>query len=219
MTGNVAQIFLHIWSGPLTQGCLVMVFVPWGGEQFKEGKNMIKGTNIALRPVQEEDWPILEAWGQDRMALWGRFQRFQLDHLPQLRQAYQKTGLLSRESGFLLIETVPPRNVVGFVRYTLMPYPDADMPHPEIGFGIPEISGRGKGYAGEALQLLIEYLFAGYPVERIIAFTDAENIPAQRVLEKNGFQQEGRLRRTMFRDGQWRDVLIFGLLRQEFMQK
>ena len=180
---------------------------------------MIKGKHIALRPVQEEDWPILEVWGQDRMALWGPFQRFQLDHIPQLRQAYQKTGLLSRESGFLLVETVPAGEVVGYVRYTLMSVPDVDTPHPEIGVGIPEISGRGKGYAGEAVQLLVEYLFAGYPVERITAFTDAENIPAQRVLEKNGFRQEGRLRRAMFRDGQWRDVLIYGLLRQEFIQK
>ncbi len=174
---------------------------------------MIRGTRIALRPVQDADWPTVEEWGRDQDALWGPYQRFQLDHLPLLHQVYQQTGLLKRESGFLLIETIQEREVIGFVRYTLIPFPDADMPCPEIGFGIPRASARGHGYAKEAVKLLVEYLFAGYPVEHIIAFTDHENAPAQRVLQGLGFQQEGRLRRATFRSGQWRDMLIYGILR------
>ena len=176
---------------------------------------MIKGDRIILRPIQDKDWSTIEEWGRDKNALWGPFQRFQLDHLPLLRQAFQQTGLLKRESGFLLIETLPDHEVIGFVRYSLIPFPDADMPYPEIGFGIPRIDAQGKGYAREAVGLLIDYLFAGYPVERIGAFTDKENIPAQRLMQSLGFQQEGTLRRSMFRDGQWRDVLIFGILRTE----
>lgn len=176
---------------------------------------MIKGTQIVLRPIRDEDWPTIEEWGRDPDGLWGPFQRFQLDHVPQLRHAYEQMGLLTRDSGFLLVETIQKQEIIGYVRYTLIPYPDADTPYPEIGFGIPEASAQGKGFAQEAVRLLSDYLFAGYPVERIIAFTEHENIPAQRVLEKNNFQQEGRLRRSIFRDGQWRDILIYGKLRQE----
>jgi len=96
-------------------------------------------------------------------------------------------GLLTRESGFLLVETVQKQEIIGFVRYTLIPYPDVDMPYPEIGFGIPAISARGKGYAQEAVKLLVGYLFSGYPVERIMAFTDGDNVPSQRVLERLDF--------------------------------
>jgi ribosomal-protein-alanine N-acetyltransferase len=180
---------------------------------------MIKGTKVLLRPIQDEDWSTIEEWGRDQNALWGQYQRFQLDHVPRLRQAYQQTGLLTRESGLLLIQTIQKNEIIGFVRYTLLPYPDADTPYPEIGFGIPEISAQGKGYAQEAVDLLVDYLFAGYPVERIMAFTDQENIPAQRVLEKNGFQQEGKLRRSMFRNGKWCDLFIYGILRQEFYKE
>jgi RimJ/RimL family protein N-acetyltransferase len=176
---------------------------------------MIKGDRIVLRPIQDQDWPTIEEWGKERDSLWGPYQRFQLDHVPMLRQAYQQTGLLSRESGILLVEILQDQEVIGFVRYSLIPYPDAEMPYPEIGFGIPKASERGKGYAKEALGLLIQYLFAGYPIERIIAFTDRDNIPAQRMMKSVGFQLEGTLRRSMFRDGQWRDVLIFGILRAE----
>jgi len=34
-------------------------------------------------------------------------------------------------------------------------------------------------------------------------------------IDENRFEQEGRLRRSIFRNGQWRDILIYGLLRQE----
>lgn len=176
---------------------------------------MIIGANLQLRPVQDEDWSAVEKWGRDRDALWGQFQRFQLDHVPALREAYQQMGLLSRDSGFLLVETIQDQEVIGYVRYTLIAYPDADNPYPEVGFGIPQASEQGKGYAKESLRLLVDYLFAGYPVERIMAFTDQENASARHVLEKNGFQLEGKLRRSMFRDGQWRDMLIYGILRQE----
>jgi aminoglycoside 6'-N-acetyltransferase len=180
---------------------------------------MIKGSRILLRPIQDQDWSIIEEWGKSREALWGPFQRFQMDHVPLLRQAYQQTGLLKRESGFLLIETLSDMQIIGFVRYTLIPYPDSDTPYPEIGFGIPVMSAHGKGYAKEAVRLLVDYLFSGYPTERIGAFTDGENVPAQHVMEGIGFQREGTLRRAMFRDGQWCDIAIYGLLRREWRSK
>ena len=176
----------------------------------------MKGTRVQLRPIRDEDWALFEKWGQDREALWGPFQRFQIDHVPMLRQAYQQTALLTRESGFLLIETVADPHVVGFVRYTLMRFPDADFPQPEIGFGITEVSARKQGLAQEAVGLLVEYLFAGYAAERISAVTDAENRPAQRLLEALGFRREGVLRRASFRDGRWCDMALYGLVRGEW---
>lgn len=177
---------------------------------------MITGERVVLRPIKDADWPIIENWGSRREGLWGPYQRFQLDHLPLLKQAYQKTALLQRESGMLLIETLQIQQVIGYVRYTLIPFPDSDHPQPEIGFGIAEPEARGQGYAGEAVSLLVDYLFAGYPAERISAFTEAGNLPAQRVLEKAGFQREGELRKSIFRDGRWRDMAIYGMLRQEW---
>lgn len=176
---------------------------------------MIEGERIRLRPARDDDWSLLEEWGQSREALWGPFQRFQLDHLTTLRRAYHETGFLTRESGILLIETIDGGHVIGFVRYSLTKFPDADFPHPEIGFVIANVNWRGKGLAQEAAGLLVTYLFSGYATERISALTDLENAAAQRVLEAQGFQREGILRRASFRDGHWRDIAIYGLLRSD----
>lgn len=176
---------------------------------------MLKGPRVALRPIREADWEVIEEWGSTREGLWGPFQRFQLDHMRLLREAFDSTGLLTRDSGFLIIELRDSREVAGFVRYTLLPFPDSDMPYPEIGFGLDPRT-RGQGYAMEAAALLVDYLFAGYTAPRVAAFTDVDNLPAQHVLEKLGFRREGVLRRSTFRDGAWHDLALYAVLRDEW---
>jgi len=178
---------------------------------------LIKGTNVLLRPIRSEDWPIFENWGASKDALWGSYQRFQLDHLPILYEAFQSSALLSRQGGMLLIEPVGEDRVVGFVRYAMLSIPDDDHPTPEIGFGVPELEARGKGYGKEGVALLVDYLFSGYPTERISAFTDMENIPSQRLMESIGFQREGVIRKGYFREGAWHDMAMYGILRSEFI--
>jgi len=177
---------------------------------------MLVGENVLLRKIASEDWPLFEKWGARREGLWGPYQRFQLDHLSTLKGAVQQTALLSREGGMLLIETKEDHTAVGFVRYSMTSFPDGDNPYPEIGFGVPEEDARGKGYGQEGVELLVEYLFSGYPVERIVAFTDADNLPAQHLMENLGFKREGVIRRGYFRDGGWHDIYMYGILREEF---
>lgn len=77
----------------------------------------------------------------------------------------------------------------------------------------PEHRGRGVGTAAQ--RLLAEHLFDTTVVHRLCANTEADNIAEQRALEKCGFRREGVLRRAGFRGGQWRDGVIYALLRDE----
>jgi RimJ/RimL family protein N-acetyltransferase len=84
----------------------------------------------------------------------------------------------------------------------------------EIGVLIvPEMRGRGTGAAAQ--RLLVEYVFSTTTAFRIWAATDAENIAEQRALERSGFSQEGRFGGTHFREGQWRDTFIYGIVRDD----
>lgn len=75
---------------------------------------------------------------------------------------------------------------------------------------------HGKGLGREAGELLIDYVFRSYdtPVIRANAFD--HNTPSRRLLEALGFTEEGRLRMDAFIDGEFRDTLIYGLLREEW---
>jgi RimJ/RimL family protein N-acetyltransferase len=72
---------------------------------------------------------------------------------------------------------------------------------------------RGHGYGTTAQRLLVEYLFDTFPIHRVEAITDVENLAEQRSLEKVGFTREGVLRGFGWRVGAWRDMVIYSRLR------
>ena len=85
----------------------------------------------------------------------------------------------------------------------------------EIGIGLlPGHRGHGLGTAAQ--RLLVGYLFAVSPVHRIQAGTELGNVAEQRALERVGFRREGVLRQLYFREGEYRDSVVYGLLRQEW---
>lgn len=88
----------------------------------------------------------------------------------------------------------------------------------EIGY-ILRRDQWGTGIAREAVSRVIDHGFCDMRLRRIYADTDPENPGSIGLLERLGFQCEGRLR------GEWethigiRDSLIFGLLRDEWMME
>jgi RimJ/RimL family protein N-acetyltransferase len=74
---------------------------------------------------------------------------------------------------------------------------------------------QGQGHGTNAQMALAAYLLATYPVNRIEASTDVTNAAEQRSLEKAGFIREGILRGAQWRDGGWKDMVLFSRLRAD----
>ena len=84
-----------------------------------------------------------------------------------------------------------------------------------IGYALG-IGYRGQGYATEAAQGLVGYGFASLNLHRIYADTDSGNPESWNVMERLGMRREGYFREAIFRDGEWLDVLIYGILAAEW---
>jgi [ribosomal protein S5]-alanine N-acetyltransferase len=76
---------------------------------------------------------------------------------------------------------------------------------------------RGRGIGTEAQRLLAHHLFDTTSVHRLTANTEADNLAEQRSLERCGFRREALLRQAGFRGGRWRDVVVYGLLRDDLV--
>jgi RimJ/RimL family protein N-acetyltransferase len=87
----------------------------------------------------------------------------------------------------------------------------------ELGYGLVP-SERGKGCCTEAAQLMVDYLFLSKDIARIQATTHTKNVISQKVLEKVGFKREGTLRKTALIRGEWTDMFIFSILREEWKE-
>lgn len=77
----------------------------------------------------------------------------------------------------------------------------------------------GKGYGTEAKKLLLEYIFIQLGLNRAYAYNWAENKAMININKKLGFTQEGVLRQDRFADGEYKDRVIFSMLRDEFLEK
>lgn len=81
----------------------------------------------------------------------------------------------------------------------------------ELGYWIAE-PYWGKGYTAEAARAVLGLVFAEYRPERVQARVIAGNDASARVLAKLGFRDEGTLRRSLLRRGNFDDVRMFSLL-------
>ncbi len=68
---------------------------------------------------------------------------------------------------------------------------------------------NGRGLATGAVGEILAYAFEVLDLHRVEAATLVDNVPSQRVLEKNGFEQIGLARRFLRIDDGWRDFLLF----------
>lgn len=71
----------------------------------------------------------------------------------------------------------------------------------------------GKGITTEAVRLACKRVFNNTDIVRIYAEPFAENIGSCRVLEKNGFVLEGILRKNAFKNGNFRDMKMYALVK------
>lgn len=78
----------------------------------------------------------------------------------------------------------------------------------ELGFRVGK-EYNGKGYATEAVRLILAEAAEKHYLHRVEAGTAPENIGSQIVLIKNGFLYTGRSAEHMFFQGKWSDSLNY----------
>lgn len=88
---------------------------------------------------------------------------------------------------------------------------DVERVSAEIGYWLAE-PFWGRGIATEALGAMTDYAIATHKLTRVYALPFAWNAASCRVLEKNGYVLEGRLRRSAIKDGVITDQLQYAFV-------
>jgi RimJ/RimL family protein N-acetyltransferase len=171
---------------------------------------MLKGRSIQLCPVRESD---LDAMYAAHVAIADRGSYFPLGAMsePAFRREFAEKGFWQREEGTLLIVT-PNDELAGHIEFFKpVTYWDAF----ELSYQLYGERFSGHGYTTEAVQLLVDYLFATKKHHRIHLVIVPENAASRRVAEKCGFVLEGTVRGAFFNQGRNQDVLLYSLVRTD----
>ena len=167
---------------------------------------MLEGKTVNLRVVEKEDLVLGVEW-INNPEYFGEYQPLSQQSKAERERQYDKLG---SEEKWLFIEKKDSAKI-GTISYG--PIGDAF----DIGYNI--ISGeRRKEYGTEAVGIIVGYLFLSKETDRVQAQVDPRNVASQRVLEKNGFKKEAAIRKSVFIRGEWRDMFIYSILREEWKE-
>jgi [ribosomal protein S5]-alanine N-acetyltransferase len=178
----------------------------------------LRGRLVRLRPFTADE--IYPAWqglaGQDEAA---HPRRGPADRRAQpseqFRRRLHRSGRLWRGCLDLGIEC--DGRLVGTIQARTRPAQTLPAGVYEIGVVLYDQRERGRGYGGEAVELLASWLFESGQAERLQAGTDVSNTAMRAVLERLGFRLEGVLRGYGAPSaGDRIDGAVYGVLKAEW---
>ncbi len=176
---------------------------------------MIQGELVNLRAVERDDTGRLHRWLNEPVTMrgWGwSAAAMSMAEVGRRVEAWlAEEAALGRPVG-LIVETLEGE-AVGLV-VVAQDRPEARSV--ELSLLIGEPARRGRGLGRDALRTALEACFGGWNLHRVGLRSEAGNRRAQRLYRRCGFRREGTLRQAAFLDGRYEDVVLFGLLAEEW---
>jgi RimJ/RimL family protein N-acetyltransferase len=175
--------------------------------------NFWQGQKVRLRSIELEDWPTFYDWNTDtEVAQYSSAVPF-----PISTEAFKKWAAEAAMAGPKndtfrwvienldggLVGTIHTHNCIP--RWGTFQY----------GVAIQRKHWR-KGYAVEAILLVLGYYFRELRYQKATVDIYAFNEASLKLHERLGFKHEGRLRRMIYTDGAYHDKLILGMTAEEF---
>jgi RimJ/RimL family protein N-acetyltransferase len=88
----------------------------------------------------------------------------------------------------------------------------------EIGILIGEKEYLGKGYAQDAMQAMLEFLFQEMNFNCVYLYVFQTNKKAIQFFKRVGFKKDGVLRECVFKQGKYISKVIMSILKKEFLR-
>jgi RimJ/RimL family protein N-acetyltransferase len=172
------------------------------------------GERVRLRGIEPEDWTAFMRFAVDEERLGDLLQ------LPRSAESFRtwaKEQAVAKSDGDsfgLAIEAVDTGEIVGAV--------GSNHADPRAGwfeYGITMgAEHRRKGFAAEAVVMLLRFMFAERRYHKCQARIFAHNEASLSLHRRLGFVEEGRLRDHVFFAGRHHDLVMMGMLADEFAQ-
>jgi RimJ/RimL family protein N-acetyltransferase len=90
-----------------------------------------------------------------------------------------------------------------------------DLQQVELGITL-DSRFQNRGFAGEAIEGILPYVFDDLNMHRVSATTDADNIAAQKLFQRLGFRQEAHFVEHLWFKGAWGSEFMFAMLQREW---
>jgi RimJ/RimL family protein N-acetyltransferase len=182
---------------------------------------LFEAKDVCFGPIDHEKHPEIESkWTHD-----AEFMRlFDLKparplSLAMVKKQYEATEKQMEEDKNLFYFTIRAREDDRLLGKAIVEWIDWTNGNGFLRLGIGAEEDRRKGYGSQALSMLLRYSFGELNLYRVTAVVPAYNEGALGLFQKFGFVEEIRRRQALNRDGQFWDLVSFGLLNTEWREQ
>ncbi len=181
---------------------------------------LYQGKHIHLGPIDYEKDPAIESgWTHDSAYLHSLGQQIARPLSPakvkKRYEAIEKEVEESKNFFYFTIRSQEDDRLLGFARLFWIEWTNATGGL-QIAIGNPQ--ERNQPYAREALQLVLRYAFQELNLYRLSAYGMEDDPAGIELLKQAGFVEEVRRRQAIRRNRHTNDLLLLGLLRDEWLQ-
>ncbi|MFC3749796.1 GNAT family N-acetyltransferase [Paenibacillus sp. GCM10012306] len=172
---------------------------------------------VRLRSIQADDWESSYLSGFDTPAR--RFLECTIELPPTISEAKKfvedNAGFSSTNGRIMFtIENLNGENVGGINLNSI------DERNGTFSIGIViDKEYRGKGYGTRAMKILLKYAFLERRLNKFNDYVLEGNEASAKMMQKLGCVQEGVRRQVVYINGQYLDFILFGLTKDEYIEK
>jgi ribosomal-protein-alanine N-acetyltransferase len=215
--GRWRLIFQGPWQTGAEKGYLELSFdipadLPHRVRDQAPVQPVLETDRLVLRPLRLEDAPRVAALADDRSI--AEQTRLPFPYLPECAVNFIDSLPTEWKKERAAVFAICLKNdgaVVGTIGLHVSPM---DRSVAETGYWLG-FDFHGNGYATEAARRVCGWGLSEWGLRRISACTHGGNVASERVLTKVGFAREGVQRAGVIRLGVVRDIVLWGLLRDE----
>ena len=172
---------------------------------------MLKAKDVYLSPLLQEDAQTLFSWINDRDNV-----LYSASYKPiSEQQHFAWFNSLSQRNDIVIfgIRLEGNDSMIGSCQLHSI---DRIHRNAELQIRIGEVDQQDKGFGEQAAKLLLDFAFCDLNLERIYLHVFETNERAINMYKKSGFIHEGVLRKHAYISGNYLNVVMMGLLRNEF---
>ena len=182
---------------------------------------LFEGQDICFGPIDHEKDPEIESkWTHD-----SEFMRM-FENEParpmsaaMLKKKYEKLEKEIEESKNSFYFTIRAKEDDRLIGKTVINRIEWSNGNGWIRLGLGSRDDQSKGYGSQAMAMLLRFAFAELNLYRVTASVQEYNEAGIALLKKFGFTEEVRRRQALDKDGRRWDLLIFGLLQDEWQKQ
>lgn len=170
---------------------------------------------IYLRALEISDYEVTTKWRNDPEVtelLGGNFY-----YISSEREKKWIEGAIMNDSTSIRLGIVikDSHKLIGLVNLTNIEWINRKA---EFSIVLGDKDEWGKGYGQEATKEILKFGFTQRNLEKIYLTVDVLHERAIALYGKIGFKKEGLLRRDHFKNGSFRDVFVFSILKDEYYE-